>query len=374
VQNSIILFLEQLKRVLMNHLITSLLGRPRAAIATTALTLFGVCTSLVFAQEQRAPQSKPIQIATSQAAPETAPPSSDYAELENAGSVTEPQGEDYVVPKKLNPKLARVTLYRPAQGFTPGVAHLEVNGHYHTSLQLGGYTEICVEPADFQLAAHMVQTGEELNNFQDATTTLKLQATQNLYVRVFEYGDGRATLTPVKGDIALAELQNTRRQIHAATRVAEAKACVEPDPRTVGASAKPDRIVKESIVLGSDALFGFGKSDIKGISVTGRAALDDLIAHLQKQYGSDDSILLHITGHADPLGNSASNKRLSEARAMAIRAYMLEAGISAKRITGEGVGSEQPVITTCGKTANPETIECNKPNRRVVVSVQVLAR
>ena len=326
----------------------------RLATAAATVALLGLCASAA-----PTPQETPDSL---------------YAEPETMGTVTEPQGENYAAPKKLNPKLARVTLYRPAQGFAAGVAHLEVNGHYHTSLQLGGFTEICVEPNDFKLAAHMVKTGGELKNDQDATAALKPQAAQDLYVRVFESGDSRATLTPVKSDVALTELKDTRRQIHAATRVAEAKECFEPEPHAVAPLKAQDKVVKETIVLGADALFGFGKSDIKGISATGRAALDELIVRLQKTYGNDDTVFLHVTGHADPLGNPVSNKRLSDARAMAVRGYMIEGGMSAKRITGEGMGAEQLVVVTCGKTATPESIECNKPNRRVVVSVQVLAR
>lgn len=330
----------------MNFFITRLVSNPRAVAISAALALLG--TFAVCVQAQQAPA-----------------PTSAYVDLETTGSVTEPQGESYVAPKKLSSKLARVTFYRPAQGSAPGVAHLEVNGHYHTSLQLGGFTEICIAPADLQLAAHMVQTGSELKNHQDATTTLKPQAAQNLYVRVFEYGNGRANITPVKADIALAELKDTRRQIHATSRLAAAKECFEPEPRIVK---------KESIVLSADALFAFGKADVKGISIKGRNALDELIARLQKEYGNDEKALIQITGHADPLGNPAANKRLSEARALAIRSYMIQGGMSADRITGDGVGDTQPVIATCGKTTSPKSIECNKPNRRVVVSVQVTAR
>lgn len=342
----------------MNSILAYLLSSPRTAIAAVAIAALHLYALPVQAQSK--PQS------TQQPAPTSA-----YADLETNGSVTEPKGEDYVAPKKLNPKLARVTLYRPSSGFAPGVAHLEVNGHYHTSLQLGGFTEICVEPALFELAAHMVQTGGDLQNFQDATASLKPEAAQNLYVRVIENRDSRATLTPVRADVAQAELKDTRRQIHAASRVAQAKDCVEPEPKPV---ATPEQTVKESIVLGSDALFAFGKSDIQGISAQGRDALDELIGRLQKTYGSNDNARIQITGHADPLGSPAANKRLSEARALAIRSYFIQGGMSAKRITGEGMGDTQPVITTCGKTATPESIECNKPNRRVVVSVQVTAR
>ena len=197
----------------MNQILTRVIRSNQAATATAAIMLLSVFTSASLAQTQ----SKPNNTAATAKAPQTAASqqatTSLYAEPETTGSVTQPQGDDYVLPQKLNPKLARLTLYRPIQGFTPGVAHLEINGHYHTSLQLGGYSEICVEPADFTLAAHMVQTGGELKNYQDATATLKPQAAQNMFVRVFEYGDGRATLTPVKADIALVELKDTPRRI-----------------------------------------------------------------------------------------------------------------------------------------------------------------
>ena len=120
--------------------------RSGLVLAAAALALFGLCSAIVQAQPQ-----------TQTKAAESAPAISD-----TVGSVTEPQGDAYVAPKKLSPKLARVTLYRPAHGFSSGVAHLEINGQYHTSLQLGGFSEICLEPEDFKLAAHMVQPAQIL--------------------------------------------------------------------------------------------------------------------------------------------------------------------------------------------------------------------
>lgn len=290
------------------------------------------------------------------------------AYADTTGSVTEPLGEGYLAPSKLNPKLARVTLYRPSQGFARGVAHLEINGHYHTSLQRGGFTEICVEPASLELATQMVFIDGELKNYQNANATLKPEAAQNLYLRVITDGDNRANLTPVSANIALAELKNTRRQIHAVSRYSQPKGCLDSAP-----VAKQENTVKETIVLSAYALFEFDKSDIQSITAKGRDSLDEVIARLRKEYGSDDNVVIQITGHADPLGNPAANKRLSKARALAIRSYFIQGGMSAERITGDGVGAEQPVIATCGKTATPESIECNKPNRRVVVVVSVQA-
>ncbi|MEP0369312.1 MAG: OmpA family protein [Cyclobacteriaceae bacterium] len=49
-----------------------------------------------------------------------------------------------------------------------------------------------------------------------------------------------------------------------------------------------------------------------------------------------------IVGHTDKVGNSQKNMLLSEARAEAIKEYLLEKGISKSRIKTEGQGDKQP--------------------------------
>ena len=292
-------------------------------------------------------------------------------DIPGEGTVQEPQGAAYIEPKKLNPKLTRVTLYRPALGTTKGVANVQINGHYHTSLQLGGYSEVCVQPSEFNLAANMVEADQDDTGPQ-TSITFKTKAAQNLYVRVNDNGQHAAVITPVTDNIAKTELQNARRQIHAATRVADLAECVEPDSTPV---VNAPRVLKtEAIILPSDALFGFGKSDIKGLSAEGREALDMLISTLQRKYGKLDKVQVNVVGHADPLGNPQANQRLSDARAKTIHAYLVKGGLDASKLSSEGRGDTQPVITTCAKTVNPENIECNKPNRRVAVEVRVMDR
>lgn len=288
-----------------------------------------------------------------------------YAD-ENLGTVTEPQGETYTEPKKLAAGVARIVFYRPEQGYAAGVSSLDINEHYHTSLQFGTFSELCLPPGRLNLASHMVQTGAPLKDYQDATAALPIKAGQTVYFRLRENGDNRATITPVTASVALTELKNTRRQVHAISRVPNRVDCLPVE-------ARPVQKV-EDITIGADALFAFGKSDISAISAQGRDELDQLIGHLQKKYGKQEGVRIQIAGHADPLGNPASNKRLSEVRAQAIRSYMVQGGMNPKTLTAVGIGAAQPVITTCGKTATPEAIACNKPNRRVVVGVQTLAR
>lgn len=288
-----------------------------------------------------------------------------------AGTVAVPQGQSYGSGKKFIQKYARVTLYRPAQGFSTGVASISINGHFHTALQLGGFSEVCLEAGSFEVAAHMVKTGAELKNSKDDAATLNPKASQDLYVRVFEYGDGRATLTQVREEIAIPELKDVRHQLHAVSRFAQAKNCYGSEAEF---GEKEEKVTKENIVLGADALFEFDRGDIEGMTNEGRQSLDKLIAYLQKRYSNGNGVMVRVSGHADPLGSPLFNQRLSEARASAVRRYMIDGGITNQKITIEGKGAEQPVVTTCAKTATPESIECNKPNRRVVVKVQELAR
>jgi OOP family OmpA-OmpF porin len=328
-----------------------------AAVLINALVLLSLTTSWIHAQPQTQPPTQPAPQAA------TAP----VNDIPGEGTLQEPKGSSYVAPKKLNPKLSRVTLYRPAQAATQGVAHLDINGHYHTSLQSGGYSELCVPPSEFTLAAHMVDL-DQTTNPTKATLSLQTRAAQNLYLRLNENEQRAAVITPVSDAVAQAELKNTRRQTHAASRLADLPNCVEPDEA-------PARVVTtETIVLPADALFSFGKSDLSGLSAQGNEALSSLSATLKSKYGQLKQTQINIVGHADPMGNPVSNQRLSAARAQTVRAYLVKSGLDANQLSSEGRGDTQPVITTCAKTINAENIECNKPNRRVAVEVRVMDR
>jgi outer membrane protein OmpA-like peptidoglycan-associated protein len=324
----------------MNSILVRLSHKLNVSVAVALLALVGVIASHAVQAQQ-------------------------YAD-ETTGTVTEPLGETYAEPKKLAPGAARVVLYRPEQGNASGVSSVVINEHYHTSLQFGSFSELCMPPGRLKLASHMVQTGAVLKDNEDATAALPIKAGQTVYLRLRENGDNRATITPVTAGVARSELNNARRQLHAVSRVPNRVECLPIEARPVKKA--------EDITLGADALFAFGKSDIKGISAQGREELDQLIANLQKKYGKQEGVRIQIAGHADPLGNPAANKRLSEARAQAIRGYLVQGGMNPKTLTAVGIGAAQPVITTCDKTATPEAIACNKPNRRVVVGVQTLAR
>jgi len=72
-----------------------------------------------------------------------------------------------------------------------------------------------------------------------------------------------------------------------------------------------------------------------------------------------------LEGHTDSQGNAATNKRLSEERASAVREYIIaNMGISREQLTSVGYGSEKPV-------ASNKTSEGRALNRRIDVIIDL---
>jgi outer membrane protein OmpA-like peptidoglycan-associated protein len=71
---------------------------------------------------------------------------------------------------------------------------------------------------------------------------------------------------------------------------------------------------------------------------------------------------LAVEGHTDSIGSDEYNRRLSEQRADAVRAYLVQQGIEAEAITASGFGKSEPV-------ASNDTPEGRQQNRRVELVV-----
>jgi len=69
-----------------------------------------------------------------------------------------------------------------------------------------------------------------------------------------------------------------------------------------------------------------------------------------------------IEGYTDSKGNYWYNKRLSETRADIVKGYLVERGISPRKIKAVGMGSENPI-------ASNETFVDRKKNRRVEIKI-----
>lgn len=72
---------------------------------------------------------------------------------------------------------------------------------------------------------------------------------------------------------------------------------------------------------------------------------------------------VEIQGHTDNTGNKGRNKALSQARADAVKTYLVEKmGVSAGRISAHGYGDEKPV-------GDNSTVEGRNKNRRVMAVI-----
>jgi OmpA-OmpF porin, OOP family len=78
-----------------------------------------------------------------------------------------------------------------------------------------------------------------------------------------------------------------------------------------------------------------------------------------KEYPNSKFIL---EGHTDSDGSNALNQTLSENRAAAVKAYLVENGIGADRLKAVGFGETQPI-------ASNKTAKGKAQNRRVVVKL-----
>ncbi len=74
---------------------------------------------------------------------------------------------------------------------------------------------------------------------------------------------------------------------------------------------------------------------------------------------------LEVEGHTDAVGSDAFNQKLSEARADAVREYLVNQGLKSEAVTAKGFGKTQPV-------ASNDTPEGRQRNRRVELVVQAM--
>lgn len=87
----------------------------------------------------------------------------------------------------------------------------------------------------------------------------------------------------------------------------------------------------------------------------GRAILDQMAAVLAKMSGKT----VEIIGHTDNSGSRASNIALSQARADAVKGYLVTKGVAPRSMTTMGVGPDQPIASndTDGGRARNRRIE-----------------
>ena len=122
------------------------------------------------------------------------------------------------------------------------------------------------------------------------------------------------------------------------------------------------RIVGDRFVFQSEVLFDAGEADISPEGLPELDGLADAILQLETEIPDDVNWVLRIDGHTDkrPISNARfpSNWELSAARAISVANYLVERGVSPRRLVAAGFGEFSPIDSG-------DTEEAFRRNRRI---------
>jgi len=122
--------------------------------------------------------------------------------------------------------------------------------------------------------------------------------------------------------------------------------------------------------VGCPALFAAGKALVlQGVNfTTGKATLlpesQTILDKVAESLNNNPDVTVEVGGHTDNTGSRATNLRLSQARAITVRDYLISKGVDGARITAKGYGPDVPVAdnkTATGRAAN-RRVELSRTN------------
>jgi outer membrane protein OmpA-like peptidoglycan-associated protein len=254
--------------------------------------------------------------------------------------VDRPLGATYTAFKDLAPEQTRLVFYRP-EGDGLGVITLHIDGRYHTSLQNGAFSALCLERASVNLQAQPGRSWARADAAREVSQNVVMSGGQTLYVRLSEVLATRPRMDVVPASIGAQEVQTTREQMHSLSRVPLAKPCFQ--------ASFPALVFAPEIVT------------LSAQSAKNPAELAQLLKRLEQQYGAFKRASVHIVGHANDLSNEASNDLVSKELAAEVQRYFVNQSTRFNPITSEGRGSKDRHNAGA------------QPTRRVEIGVTVLA-
>ncbi len=120
----------------------------------------------------------------------------------------------------------------------------------------------------------------------------------------------------------------------------------------------PSRVVltASSIEIKDKVQFEFGKAELLEVS---SPLLNDVAAMLKDNPQIES---LQVEGHTDAIGSAAANRKLSTARAEAVREFLIKQGVAKNRLVAKGFGPDKPI-------AGNDTDVGREQNRRVEFNI-----
>jgi len=277
-------------------------------------------------------------------------------------------GDKFQVAQRAPLQQTRIFVYRQANGSFLSPVNIYLQGRFHTALLSGGYTEFCAAPQRLAIQS-VYDDAQKMHLGKEAPgQSWVLKTGQVLYLRVNETSSLNMPLLEVPAEQAKQELSRTASQVHVLSRAPAAQACDTPGlSPAVMADAAPVRQppVPRSYALQTDALFEFGKTELK---VAGYNAIEAMAQQLQRDFQQVERI--RVVGHSDPIGKPKSNRTLSLARAEKVADQLRDRGV--KPLQGfktEGQGEDSLIKTDCPQTPAAVSKLCHAPNRRVEILV-----
>ncbi|SFO06404.1 OmpA family protein [Nitrosospira briensis] len=146
----------------------------------------------------------------------------------------------------------------------------------------------------------------------------------------------------IAGNIWSRRMEEQKREMEQATAGTGVEVVKTPDNRL-------------KLDIPSDISFDTGRAEIKPDF---RPILDSFAASLSNNPGTQVSII----GHTDSTGSDAVNNPLSFNRAASTREYLVNRGVSSNRISADGRGSREPLVSN-------DTPANRAKNRRVEIFV-----
>ncbi|MDR0806172.1 MAG: OmpA family protein [Enterobacteriaceae bacterium] len=255
-------------------------------------------------------------------------------------------GDQYVPVTRVSENLSQVVFYRPSNAGA-GVSNVYVDRELQSALKSGEFTVFCVAPGDHNIEAYM-DDQPSYSGSESPTSIARVEGGKTYFIET-NHTQGVGTPITVNGNQVEEQLF-----AYKATNILNRASAVRECETDTNAAA-----------LGN-ILFRFDgktRADIEagGVGIA-KSIAQQLRAHPEITH-------VNVVGHADPVGDTTYNQRLSVQRAETVKRILISNGVMPEAIFTSGQGSSEPVID-CTAMRGTERTYCNRANRRVDIQIQ----